>query len=145
MSGARRHWLAVVAILAASLRPAAAGEAVTPVMRAGIEGVITAQIDAFERDDGAAALAFAAPALQAMFGDGPHFLDMVRTGYPAVFRPRSFRFGELASSHGVLRQAVEVVGPDGARALALYDMEREANGSWRIAGCTLVKDGRIDL
>jgi hypothetical protein len=36
-------------------------------------------------------------------------------------------------------QKVEVIGPDGRPALALYDMEHETDGSWRISGCRLVK------
>jgi hypothetical protein len=32
-----------------------------------------------------------------------------------------------------------VIGPDGQPALALYAMERQPDGSWRIAGCTLTR------
>ena len=40
---------------------------------------------------------------------------------------------------------VELVGPSGEGALALYDMEHEADGSWRIAGCVLTKSERLDI
>ena len=36
-------------------------------------------------------------------------------------------------------QRVELVGPDGHGATALYTMEREADGTWRISGCSLVE------
>jgi hypothetical protein len=34
---------------------------------------------------------------------------------------------------------VFVVGPDGLSYLAYYTMERQADGSWRINGCYLVR------
>ena len=38
---------------------------------------------------------------------------------------------------GRLTQLVNVVGPDGVARVALYFMERQADGSWRIGGCML--------
>ena len=118
---------------------------VTPSMRADIRRVITAQIEAFRRQDGAAALTFAAPGIVEKFVDGPHFLEMVRTAYPAVFNPRSFSFGALATDRGAVEQKVEFIGADGQAALGVYDMEYEADGSWRISGCALEKSERIEL
>ncbi len=125
--------------------PALAEDDLPPASRAEIRRVISAQIEAFRRRDGAAALAFAAPGIVQKFGDGPHFLQMVQTAYPAVFAPRSFSFGDLSSDDGVVEQKVEFVGSDGSPALGVYDMEHEADGSWRISGCVLEKSERIDL
>ena len=106
---------------------------------AEIDRVITAQIEAFRHNDAAAAFALASPGIQAKFGDSTHFIDAVRQAYPQVYRPRSFRFTTLTDDDGRPRQHVEVVGPDGALVTAVYDLEHEADGSWRIAGCTLLK------
>jgi len=40
-------------------------------------------------------------------------------------------------------QHVELTGPDGAAAEALYFMERESDGSWRIDGCMLTKPDQV--
>ena len=120
-------------------------DAVTPSMRADIRRVITAQIEAFRRQDGAAALTYAAPGIVEKFVDGPHFLEMVRTAYPAVFNPRSFSFGELSTGDGDIEQKVEFIGADGQAALGVYAMEHEADGNWRISGCALEKSERIEL
>ena len=139
-----RTILAALAVVLAFYGTACAE--VAPGDRAAIRQVISAQIDAFKRDDGAAALAFAAPNIQAKFVDGAHFLAMARTGYMAVVRPRSVTFGDLTPEDGgKLQQKVELVGPSGEAALALYDMEHEADGRWRIAGCTLTKSERLDI
>jgi hypothetical protein len=132
----------VVLVLAGSLlRPLAARADdpadVPPADRTAIADVISRQIDAFRHDDAPAAFAFASPMIQGMFGDPAHFLAMVQRGYPPVYRPRSVHIGALVMHDGRIVQRVELVGPDGARELALYTMEREPDGSWRIDGCQL--------
>ncbi len=135
----------LAAVLALLGGPAWAQQVVPPAARAAIQHVITAQIEAFQQEDGTGALLFASPGIRAQFGDGPRFLDMVRTAYPPVFHPRSFSFGETFVEDGSVQQKVEFVGPGGEAALGIYAMEHEADGSWRIAGCTLEKSERISL
>lgn len=111
--------------------------------RAAIRDVITRQIEAFQHDDGDAAFAFASRGIQDQFGNPDRFLAMVRRAYPAVHRPRSVDFSELLLGDGVIVQQVELAGPNGEAELALYSMERDAAGMWRISGCTLVPSARI--
>lgn len=136
--------LIAVAALAASLSGAAAQQApVAPADRAAIEAVITGQIEAFRRDDGAAAFAFASPGIQAMFGTAERFMEVVRGQYRPVYRPRQVEFAEAEAGDGEAVQAVEVVGPDGSAQRAIYTMRRGADGAWRIAGCVLVRSARL--
>jgi hypothetical protein len=66
-------------------------------------------------------------------------MAMVRGGYQPVYRPRAFAFRDLVIIDGHLVQRVAVVGPDGQRVSALYHMERQPDGTWRISGCHLVE------
>lgn len=111
--------------------------------RQSIEGVIARQLDAFRHDDAAGAYAFAAPSIQRMFPTPDIFMDMVRRGYAPVYRPSDVVFADLALRDGDLVQTVELTGPDGRPVTALYTMERQPDGSWRIAGCMLVPSARI--
>jgi len=104
---------------------------------AAIQSVIREQIGAFRRDDAAAAFAFASPGIQQQFGDAATFMGMVRRGYAPVYRPGSFAFGPLVEIDGKIVQRVELIGPGGEHDRALYFMERESDGSWRIDGCIL--------
>jgi hypothetical protein len=106
--------------------------------KSAIQSVIDRQIAAFRRDDGAEAFSYATPDLQAQFGSSDIFMGMVRTGYAPVYRPRSYQFRELKTVNGVITQQVYVVGPDGVARLALYFMQQQKDGSWRVSGCVLL-------
>lgn len=99
--------------------------------------VIDAQIAAFARDDGVTAFSFASPDIQSIFRTPEAFMAMVRTGFAPVYRPRSYSYEEPVLLEGRLAQPVRVIGPDGRGVIALYRMQQQEDGSWRIAGVTL--------
>jgi len=105
---------------------------------AALRSVIEDQMAAFRADDGPRAFAHATESLQTQFGTADQFMSMVRQGYAAVYRPRDVRFDGVQEAHGQIVQRVLVVGPDGVAQLAIYIMERQGDGSWRIAGCPLL-------
>ena len=102
-----------------------------------IREVIERQVEAFRRDDGAAAFGYASPNIQGMFGTAETFMDMVRQGYQPVYRPRVFELREIVTLQGMVTQKVHVIGPDGRPVTALYPMAQQPDGSWRIEGCYL--------
>ena len=116
----------------------AADIALTNNDRDEIQGAIRGQLEAFQRDDATAAFNYAAPAIREMFGTPENFIGMVRNGYAAVYRPREVEFRDLVTIEDIVVQQVLVVGQDGRPQIALYTMERQADGVWRINGCTLV-------
>jgi hypothetical protein len=133
--------VAVLVLLIAGALPDAVGHAQTAALdaadRAAIKRVIDDQIAAFRRDDGAAAFALASPGIQATFGTPEAFMGMVRQGYQPVYRPRQVRFGEVIMRDWGPEQRVFVVGPDGHPYIAVYPMERQADGKWKTNGCSL--------
>jgi hypothetical protein len=109
------------------------------VERRAIRSVIEAQINAFRADDGERAFGFAAPSIRGIFRTADNFMAMVRRGFEPVYRPRDVRFGDLVDVEQTLVQKVFVTAPDGKQVLALYSMERQSDGSWRISGCMLAE------
>ena len=104
-----------------------------------IQSVITRQLDAFQKDDGPAAEAFAAPAIKDRFPEPSTFLAMVKEHYGALIHPRSTSFGEIVPSpHGPL-QKMTIVASDGLVWTAVYSFEK-VDGEWRITACGLAKD-----
>ena len=134
----RRPAILAALLLLWTMMPAPAQDgAISTGDRAAIRAVIEQQMAAFARDDGDAAFAFASPAIRQQFASSDNFMRMVRQGYPAVYRPRSVSFGETERFAGGIVQGVELIGPDGNGVRALYLMERESDGSWRINGVQL--------
>lgn len=132
--------VAVLLSLLPSLLPTpvahAAGEADRQAARATIER----QIEAFRRDDSAAAYAQAAPQIQGLFPSPETFSRMVAQGYAAVIRPRSYSFdtSEDAGEDGIA-QGMRLQDENGIDWVALYTLQRQADGAWRITGCQLRK------
>lgn len=128
--------LAIVLALLAATPPAAALEELD---RLAARSAIERQLDAFRRDDAAAAYDLASPSIQGMFPTKDIFLEMVRRGYPPVYRPRSFEFGPARDEGGLVEQSVRIQDGDGVDWDAVYSLERQPDGTWRISGCRLVK------
>jgi hypothetical protein len=129
----------ILLVLLVTLGLAGSASAFTDSDRAAIESVIEQQIQAFLRDDATTAYSFAAPGIKAVFPTEEIFMQMVQKGYPQVYRPRSYRFLELEEVGAQLKQTVEIVDVDGVFWTALYTLERQPDGSWKITGCYLLK------
>jgi uncharacterized protein DUF4864 len=118
----------------------ARADEVSSADRAQFQAIISDQIQAFRADDGARAYGFAAPTIHQIFPTVDVFMEMVKRGYKPVYRPQQFSFGEAGTDPlGRPVQHVTIVGPDGLTYEALYTMERQADGTWRILGCTLLQ------
>lgn len=118
-----------------------AGMALPRPGMAGDEGItrtIERQLDAFMRDDFAAAFEFASPAIQGLFRTPENFGLMVQTGYPMVWRHASVRYLDLREEAGALWQRVEITDAAGRVHLLDYQMVRGANG-WRINGVQVLR------
>lgn len=119
---------------------AARADEVPAADREAIQDIISSQIDAFRRDDGTAAYSYASPTIQGLFPTVDQFMGMVRNGYMPVYRPRAVTFGAIEASPSGPMQKVFLTGPDGRSWVAIYSLERQPDGSWKINGVRLVED-----
>lgn len=104
-------------------------------MRSVIEG----QLSAFAADDADRAFSFASQNIQEMFITARNFMDMVRTAYPVVYRPAGVSFQVPVKRGEDVWQAVQMRDAKGVDWVALYNLQRQANGAWKINGCVLQK------
>ena len=121
---------------------AAAAQGVPAADGAAIRAVIDAQLDAFRARDAERAFGFDDDGIRAMFGDAATFMRMVREGYAPIYDPRAREFGAVEDRGDTLAQAVEIEGADGAAVLAVYEMRRGPDGTFRIAGVYLLRSRR---
>jgi Domain of unknown function (DUF4864) len=116
--------------------PAAAADDV-----AAARDVIRSQEQAFVRDDAAGAYSYAAPAIRQIFPRADIFMLMVQNQYGPVYRHRSFEFGEARTEGNWVAQRVHIVDANGEAWEAMYTLEQQSDGSFKITGCTLLKAG----
>jgi Domain of unknown function (DUF4864) len=105
--------------------------------RDAVQAVIADQIDAFKLDDSPRAWGHAAPSIRRMFPSADTFMMMVRRGYAPVYRPQQTTFGSMQGAGDMALQEVFVTGLDGEDWVALYTLERQMDGTWKITGCLL--------
>ena len=136
---AERTLRAIILLLVAGIGLLAPALAADDIVAA--QNVIRSQEQAFSRDDAAAAYSFAAPQIRRIFPNADIFMSMVQNGYAPVYRHRSFEFGEARVEGEWVAQRVHIVDENGQGWEALYTLEQQADGSFKITGCTLLKAG----
>ena len=124
-------------VLAGLLPSAARAEPVSAADTRAVRAVVEAQLAAFAQDDGPLAFSYAAPSIREMFGNADRFMAMVRTSYPVVYRPAAVVFLHPQWVQGRMVQGVHLTDAGGTLWLALYQLERQADQSWRISACTI--------
>ena len=101
-----------------------------------IRSVIEDQIEAFLNDDLSKAFTHASPMIQRLFGTPGRFGEMVREGYPMVWRPDEVTFLPMDDTNGQTVQPVMLRDGAGALHILDYDMIQTETG-WKIDGVRL--------
>ncbi len=129
--------LALAVTLASAAAPARADDATADAAGAAVRAVITAQLEAFRRDDALGAYAFAAPGIKALFPSPESFMRMVRAQYRPVYRSGFVEFRDSVGHGDEYVQQVYIVGEDGTAVIATYTLAEAPEAGWLITGCVL--------
>ncbi len=138
LAPAMRSALAAL-LLAAAPFLATAQETLSDADAIAVREVIEAQLEAFRQDDAPRAFSYASAGIRATFGTPEVFMEMVRTQYAVVYRPQSVQFDAPVVIEGSVVQAVRMTDTEGRTWIALYPMQRQPDGGWRIDGCQLAR------
>ena len=95
--------------------------------------VISDQIAAFQQDDFETAFTYASPMIKGIFGTPQRFGQMVREGYPMVWRPSDVEFLEAEQTGPALVQDVLIRDAEGVLYEVEYEMIQGEDG-WKING-----------
>ncbi|MBK5928253.1 DUF4864 domain-containing protein [Rhodobaculum claviforme] len=110
-----------------------------PADAGDITDVIQRQIEAFQAEDLDAAFAVASPGIKQMFRTPERFAEMVRSGYPMVWRPGDVRYlDRRAHPGGGQVQRVMIRDRDGTLHFLDYLM-LPGEGGWNIAGVQILR------
>ncbi len=135
----RKLAFSLLMLLAMAAAHGLRAQSATDVDQAIFKQIITDQIAAYNADDSARAYSYAAPTIQALFPSPEIFLSMVKNGYRPVYRQKSFSFGEITETAGRPVQHVTIVDATGKLWTALYTMQKQPDGNWKISACVLVE------
>lgn len=104
------------------------------------QAAITGQLEAFKKDDGQSAYSFAAPIVKGIFPSAEIFMGMVKRGYEPIYKNSKYAFGDLTTdSLGRPAQHVIITASNGKRYEAVYAMQKQPDGSWKIAGVQMLE------
>lgn len=114
-----------------------------------IRETIEKQVRAFSVEDGPIAFGFAAPDLQAQFETPDYFMAMIRAHYRPIYFAQKLEFSvparPLRDDAEMRLQSVFLVDDRGASHKARYLMQKQPDGSWKIAGCHLLVSDLVDI
>lgn len=143
----RRIWLVMSLLLGLLLFAIneAASEGMHPADARAIRIVIQSQLDAFEEDNAVKAFDLAAASTRVELGDPDNFLRMIKEKYPPVYRHRLAIFSAPEMIDGYALQIVRLTDRDNLVWLAVYRMQREMDGNWKIEGFKLLGTTSISV
>jgi hypothetical protein len=102
-----------------------------------IKRIIGDQLVALRSGDATRAFSYASTGIRDQFDDATTFLLMVRQRYGVLLTARYTEFLEGAVIDGHTIQPLRLVMNDDTVLVALYEMQRDERGGWRIAGCVI--------
>lgn len=105
-----------------------------------VQTVVQSQLAAFASGDANKAFSYAVPELRKTIGNASAFMEMVKNGYPVVYRPASVAFLKPEGSGDDAVQRVQMLDASGASWLAVYSLQRQKDKTWRISGCAVVEN-----
>jgi hypothetical protein len=129
-----------VAFLALQCLMPVRAEALSAKDEKAVQTVVQSQLTAFAKDDADKAFSYAAPELRKSIGSSAAFMAMVKGSYPVVYRPASVAFLKPESTGDDIIQRVQMLDASGASWLAVYNLQRQKDKTWRISGCVLVQN-----
>lgn len=133
----KKDWIAKALVLALAFSIFGQGPAAADSGKA--QQVIDSQINAFRSGQHEEAFSYASPNLRKFFGSTERFIEMVRGGYGAIYGARNWSFGRSRLDERTLYQEVLLTGPKGGNWVALYSLQQQADGSWKITAVHMRK------
>ena len=106
--------------------------------RADIQSTISDQLRAFASDNFIEAFTHASPGIKDIFGTVENFSNMVKKGYPMVWRYNNFEFLNLEETPQGYSQIVRITDQNEKLFLLKYFMKNVA-GIWKISGVSIIE------
>lgn len=137
--------LILLAGLALPLSSVAAADKVTQEDRVAIRIVVESQLAALADDNADAAFALATADTRSKLGNSDTFLQIIKQQFEPIYRHQRAIFSAPEVIAGRMVQIVRLTDTNSAVWLAIYQMHKEADGMWKIAGCRLIETTTVSV
>ena len=106
--------------------------------KADIQSTISDQLRAFASDNFIEAFTHASPGIKDIFGTVENLSNLVKKGYPMVWRYNNFEFLNLEETPQGYSQIVRITDQNDKLFLLKYFMKNVA-GIWKISGVSIIE------
>ena len=142
----KRRLLAIGSLLFALGMPLggiAAAAPVSAVDARSIQAVVKSHIAALSQDDADQVFESATSATQIEFGSPEDFLQLIKQEYRPIYQSRHAIFASPEVIDGDTIQVVNVTDDSDHVWVALFRMERDTDGRWKIDGCQRIQTSSV--
>jgi hypothetical protein len=145
----KRRWLVIMSLLLGLGMPCwtngVMAASIDDVDAKAIQTVVQSQLNAFAEDDAARAFALATAETRSLIGSADDFLRMIKEEYEPIYRHRRAIYSDPEVIDGNTIQMVRVTDRDNHVWVAIFKMQREADGNWKIDGCQLLQTTSVSV
>jgi hypothetical protein len=107
--------------------------------------VVQSQLLAFAEDDAETAFSLATESTQSLARTPNDFLKVIKQRFTPIYRHRNAVFSEPEIIEGHALQVVQLIDHDNLVWIAIYEVEREADGTWKVDGCQLFETNNMSI
>lgn len=105
-----------------------------------IRRLVRDQLAAFRAGDSGVAFDMCTDTIRETFGSAVELMSTISSNYPALVAPRQVHFGEFVITPDGLAVLLFLVGTDLVTREALYLVQQDERGCWRVNGCMMTDE-----
>lgn len=110
-----------------------------------IQAAVRGQLQALAQDDAESAFALSTPSIRSQMGSPENFLRVIKEEYSPMYRHLIVIFSAPENLGDSIIQIVRLTDRESRVWMAIYSMQRDAVGSWKIDGCQLLETDSVSI
>lgn len=140
------RWLATAIFIGAlACRGAWALDGITTADAIAISEAVQSQLEAFSNDDASRAFNLATIEKRMLLGNPDNFLRMVKEQYSPIYRPHEVILSQPEVVEGMAIQLARIIDSEDRVWVAIFSMQQEDDGSWKIDGYQLLETTSVAI
>ena len=123
----------------------AAAQQAQPSVAHAVTQVVQSQLNAFAQDDAETAFKLSTASTRQLIGTPNELLSVIKHKFAPIYRHSKAIFAKPEIINRSALQIVHLTDADNLVWIAIYQVEQEADGIWRVDGCQLFETRSISI